>query len=155
MNGCSRIGPVSVTTTPGSMVDTQGIDLGLNYYLTDQWIFDASYSWFDFDVKERLLGDQLLPNAPEHKASAGLTFNAARFGASLKYRWVEGFPWAAGIFIGEVPTYDVVDLGVSYRFTDKLEVGVDVSNLLDDEQYQSFGGDLLTRRALGHVSFSW
>ncbi|MEA2560905.1 MAG: iron complex outerrane recepter protein [Acidobacteriota bacterium] len=137
------------------LVDTQGVDVAFNYYITNGWVADFNYSWFDFEVKSSQLGDQLLPNAPENKASAGLSYNGDRFGASVKYRWVEEFPWAAGVFVGFVPSYDVVDLGMSYRFTDSLEVGVDVSNLFDEEQFQTFGGDLVTRRALGHVAFSW
>jgi outer membrane receptor for ferrienterochelin and colicins len=136
-------------------VDTQGIDVGLNFYVNDRWLVDASYSWFDFDVKRKLGGDQLIPNAPENKYTFGVSYNGDRLGTSLKYRWVEGFPWAAGIFVGEVPSYDVVDLGATYRLTDHVELGLDVSNLLDDEHYQSFGGDLLSRRALGNVRLSW
>lgn len=136
-------------------VDTQGVDIALNYYITGSWIADFSYSWFDFEVKERQLGDQLLPNAPENKLSAGLAYHGEKFGSSLKYRWVEGFDWAAGVFVGEVPSYDVVDLGVSYRITDNLTVGADISNVLDEEDYQAFGGDIVTRRALGHIAFRW
>jgi iron complex outermembrane receptor protein len=136
-------------------VDTQGVDVGLNYYANDHWLVDFSYSWFDFKVKEKALGDQLLPNAPENKLSAGLTYTGDRFGTSVKYRWVDGFPWAAGVFVGEVPSYGVVDLGLSYKVNSNFSFGVDVSNLLDKEHYQSFGGDLLQRRALGNVTFSW
>ena len=57
--------------------------------------------------------------------------------------------------MGDVPSYDVVDLGLGYDINDNWQVGVDVSNLLDDEHYQAFGGDLLSRRALGHVTFTW
>jgi outer membrane receptor for ferrienterochelin and colicins len=136
-------------------VDTQGVDLGVNYYITGSWIADFSYSWFDFEVKERQLGDQLLPNAPENKLSAGLAYHGERFGASVKYRWVDDFAWAAGVFVGFVPSYDVVDLGFSYKITDNLQVGLDVSNALDSEDFQTFGGDIVTRRALGHIAFRW
>lgn len=137
------------------IVDTQGVDLGLNYYLARGWVADFSYSWFDFEVKAAQLGDRLLPNAPENKLSAGLAYTGGRFGASVKYRWVDDFDWAAGVFVGFVPSYDLIDVGASYRITDNLEVGLDVSNLLDDENFQAFGGDLVTRRALGHVAFRW
>jgi iron complex outermembrane receptor protein len=136
-------------------VDTQGVDVALNYYITGSWIADLSYSWFDFEVKEKQIGDQLLPNAPENKLSAGLSYHGERFGAMLKYRWVDDFDWAAGVFVGFVPSYDVVDLGLSYRITDNLQVGLDVSNVLDEDNYQAFGGDIVTRRALGNISFSW
>jgi len=136
-------------------VDTQGVDVGLNYYVTGSWIVDFSYSWFDFEVKEKQLGDQLLPNGPENKLSAGLSYNGGRFGASAKYRWVDAFDWAAGVFVGKVPSYDSVDLGASYRITDNVELGLDVSNALDSKDYQAFGGDIVRRRTLAHVGFRW
>ncbi len=134
-------------------VDTQGIDVGLNYYVTGSWIADFSYSWFDFEVKEKQLGDQLLPNAPEHKLSAGLTYHGERFGAVAKYRWVDDFAWAAGVFVGNVPSYDILDLGASYKLTENIELGLDINNALDSKDFQAFGGDLVRRRALGHIAF--
>ena len=136
-------------------VDTEGIDLALNYYVSSQWTVDFSYSWFDFEVKEQALGDQLLPNSPENKWNAGLTYNGSKLGASVKYRWVDDFRWAAGVFVGDVPSYDLVDLSANYRLNDYFAFGVDISNLFDDEHFQTFGGDLLARRALGHVTFNW
>jgi outer membrane receptor for ferrienterochelin and colicins len=141
--------------TNAGEVDTQGIDVGLNYYVTDQWLVDFSYSWFDFDVKSQFQGDRLLPNAPENKFALGLSYTGSRFSSSLKYRWTDDFPWAAGIFVGDIPSYDVVDLGLSYEINDHWQVGVDISNLLDDEHFQTFGGDVLSRRALGSVAYSW
>jgi len=136
-------------------VDTQGVDLGINFYASNHWLFDASYSWFDFKVKSQLAGDRLLPNAPENKLSAGVTYTGERLSTAVKYRWVDGFPWAAGVFVGDVPSYNLVDLSAGYKLTDHFAVGVDVSNLFDKKHWQSWGGDLLKRRALGHVAFSW
>ena len=81
-------------------VDTEGADIAFNYYIVDGWVADFSYSWFDFEVKEQLLGDVLLPNAPESKLSAGLAYNGDRFGASVKYRWVDDFPANSGVYVG-------------------------------------------------------
>ena len=136
-------------------VDTEGVDVAFNYYITNHWVADFNYSWFDFEVKERNERDQLLPNAPENKASAGLAYNGHRWSGSVKYRWVDDFPWAAGVFVGQIPSYDLVDLGFSFRVNDNWSLGVDVSNLLDDEHWESFGGDLISRRALANVAFSW
>ncbi len=136
-------------------VDTQGVDVSFNYYATNRWLADFNYSWFDFEVKEKNERDQLLPNAPENKASAGVTYNGDRWTGSLKYRWVDDFPWAAGVFVGDVPSYSLVDLGVIFKINDNWQVGLDASNLLDEEHWESFGGDLLSRRALANVSFSW
>ncbi len=137
------------------VVDTQGIDVAVNYYLSDRVLTDFSYSWFDFKIKSKNERDQLLPNGPENKASGGLSYRGDQWNGTMKVRWVDGFPWAAGVFVGNVPSYTLVDLGLSYRLSNNWLIGVDVSNLLDKEHYESFGGDLLTRRALGHVSYSW
>ena len=48
-----------------------------------------------------------------------------------------------------------MDLGLLFDLTPSWKLGVDVSNLLDKEHWESFGGDLLSRRALAHVSYTW
>ena len=141
--------------TNAGVVDTQGVELAMNYYMTNNWILDANYAWFDFDVQEQQFGDELFPNAPEHKYNLGVTYRADRFDASVKYRWVDDFYWAAGIFKGQVDSYDVVNVSGNYKFTDNIALGATVSNLLDSNHYESFGGDLLARRALAFVSLGW
>ena len=136
-------------------VETHGVDVALHYSFLERWLLDVSYSWFDFDVREQALGDQLLPNAPEHKATAGLSYSHGRTSAAIAYRWVDDFSWAAGSYTGPVPSYGVADLSASYRLSDRWEIGLNVANLFDHEHWQSFGGDLLRRRALGSVAFRW
>jgi outer membrane receptor protein involved in Fe transport len=135
--------------------DTQGIDFGLNYYITNAWNVSANYSWFDFELKDVQLGDLVEPNAPENHASLGLGYIGDRFDFSVGFRWVDGFRWAAGVFVGDVPSYEVVDVGANFKINDHVRLGVNVSNVLDDEHYQSFGGDIIQRRALGNVTFTW
>ena len=136
-------------------VDTQGAEIAFNYYITNTWVADFNYSFFDFDVKNAAVGDQLLPNAPENKFNLGLGYRGAKLDAKIAYRWVDEFPWAAGIFVGTVPQYDVVNVGANYRITPTFGFGVDVSNVLDNEHYEAFGGDVLARRALGFVTVNW
>lgn len=136
-------------------VDTQGFEIAANYYLTNSWVVDFNYSWFDFDVKEQALGDVLLPNAPEHKFNAGVGYRGARLDASLKYRWVDDFFWAAGVFQGDVPSYDVVNVAANYQLFDNVSLGVNVSNALNNKHWETFGGDILERRALAFVGFTW
>ena len=135
--------------------DTQGIDFGLNYYLNNNWNVSANYSWFDFELKDVQLGDLVEPNAPENHASLGVAYVGDRFDFSTSFRWVDSFRWAAGVFVGDVPSYELVDVGANYKITDHVRVGLNISNALDKEHYQSFGGDLISRRALGNVTFTW
>lgn len=141
--------------TNAGEVDTQGGEIAINYYVTNHWLIDANFSLFDFDVKSAAVGDRLLPNAPETKYNIGLGWRGDRFDAKATYRWVDEFDWAAGIFVGHIPQYDVINVNANYKITDNLGFGVDVSNALDDEHYESFGGDLMSRRALGFVSVNW
>jgi len=138
-------------------VETQGIEAGLNHYFAEDWVFEATYTWFDFDVnpEDELRADPLAPNAPENKGSVGVSYLGDVFDVSLKGRFVEGFEWRAGVFQGNVPSYQVVNLTANWHVTPSWTVGLDVSNLLDDEHYQAFGGDILERRALAHVRYSW
>ena len=141
--------------TNAGEVDTRGGEIALNYYLTNNWIIDANYSHFDFEVKDQRRGDQLLPNAPENKYNLGVGFRGSKLDARVSYRWVEEFDWAAGVFVGTVPEYDVVNLSANYRLSEMLRFGIDISNLLDEEHYETFGGDILSRRALGFVGVAW
>ncbi len=145
----------AVTYTNFGDVDTQGVEVGLNTYLADDWTLNLTYNWFDFDVKEQLEQDPLLANAPENQYGVAVSYIGEAFDASLKFRHVDGFDWAAGVFRGEIESYDLVDFNASYQINDRVEVGINISNLLDEDHYQIFGGDLIERRALGHVAFSW
>jgi len=66
----------------------------------------------------------------------------------------DSFPWQAGIYVGPVASYGVLDVNGTYRLTKDITVGADVANLLNDDHYEAFGGDLLGRRALVHVTYS-
>jgi outer membrane receptor for ferrienterochelin and colicins len=146
---------IVLSYTNAGKVETQGAEIGFNYYLTDHWLLDANYSWFDFEVKEQTaLGDVLLPNAPETKFNLGVSYRTPLFDVGLKYRSVDAFDWAAGIFVGPVPSYDVVNLTGSYRFG-SFTFGINISNAADNEHWESFGGDILERRALGYLSYQW
>lgn len=135
-------------------VTTEGVELALHVSL-DHWRFNLNYSSFHFDIREEAPENPLSPNAPENQVSLRLGYVADRFDAALQYRWVDGFPWSSGFFIGFVPTYEVTDLNVNYLLNDRFKVGFFVTNLLDDEHYEVFGGDLIGRRALAYLSLSW
>ncbi len=148
---------VGASYTNFGEVDTQGVDLGLNYYIDDRWTFNLSYSWFDFDIvnPQPGLSQLLLPNSPENKASAGIAYIADRWDFSFSGRWVEDFLWAVGPFQGPVPSYETFDLNGNYDINENVRIGIQVSNLFDNEHWESFGGDVLERRALANVLFSW
>lgn len=146
---------IVVSYANAGSAESQGVDLGLNWYVTPQWNVSASYSWFDFEVISQQLGDRLLPNSPENSYSVGVAYAGDSFDIGVTGRFVEAFDWAAGVFQGPIPSYEVFNLSANYHFNDHWSIGLNVANMLDDEHYEAFGGDLLGRRALGSVKFGW
>ena len=147
---------IVLSYTNAGEVETQGAEIAVNLYLTNSLLMDFNYSWFDFKVQETSVatGDRLLPNAPEGKFNVGLAYRTPAWDAAIKYRSVDAFDWAAGIFVGPIPSYEVINLNGNYRFG-AVTFGINVSNALDDNHYESFGGDILERRALGYISYEW
>jgi len=154
-DGTPMLGVASYTNF--GEVDTQGVDFGLDWYLTPEWTIGLSYSWFDFEIQDSAPGlDRLLlPNSPENKYSVSVAYATPRWDFSVAYRWSEEFRWVVGPFQGQVPDYGTADVVANVRVTDHVALGLNVANALDDEHWESFGGDILGRRALGSVTFSW
>jgi iron complex outermembrane receptor protein len=165
---------VGRTYTNVGEVDTQGVDFGIQFFVTEALSIQASYSWFDFEILDNdvpedprcdlpignedrpiCIEDILLPNTPEHKGSLAVSYATPKWSVSMGGRWTEEFRWSAGVFQGPVPSYTTVDLTGSYSFNKLLTVGVNVANLFDNVNRQTFGGDLITRRALVNTTFRW
>lgn len=147
----------AVSYTNFGDVDTEGADIGVNYYVDDKWTVNFTYSSFDFTVNNPVPGFEniLQPNTPESKGSFGVSYVAPRWDFSASVRFVDGFRWAVGPFVGDVPSYKTADLGFNYQATDNVRLGLNVANAFDEEHWESFGGDILERRILGNATFSW
>ena len=123
--------------------------------LPSGWRLDVAYSWFDASVDVDSPETPLQPNTPAHQASAAVHYASERFDAGGRLRVVDGFDWVSGVFAGPVPSYAVVDLQARFPLRQHMTVGIDVANALDNDHYEVFGGDLLGRRALAHVTVDW
>ena len=154
-DGTPMLGVASYTNF--GQVDTQGVDLGFDWYVTPEWTIGVNYSWFDFEIQDSAPGlDRLLlPNSPENKYSVSVSYGNPRWDFSVGYRWSDEFRWVVGPFQGQVPSYGTADVVANVRVTDHVALGLNVANALDDNHWESFGGDILGRRALGSVTFSW
>ncbi len=137
--------------------DTQGLDLEVIWKLADGWRLDFGYSWLDYDIDSAPPGleDYLLPNAPENQATLGLEYVGSRFDGAVRYRWADDFRWGAGPWVGNVDSYSSADLFANVHITPNVALGANVANLLDDDQWQSFGGAMQGRRALGTLTLTW
>jgi outer membrane receptor protein involved in Fe transport len=136
-------------------VSSQGIEAAASGWLGTSWQYNLNYSWFYYSLNDPSARAEVHPDAPQHRAFASLTYHKSRFLADVRYRWNDTFYFASGEFTGQVPTYNVVDLGATYQLSPRWKVGANVSNLLNNEHYEIFGGDVIKCLALGYVSYSW
>ena len=135
-------------------VDETGTEVGVSFYPTNELRVTGNWTWYDFEVKEQQKGDILLPNAPKHKFALGATYRNLKDGyeIDLSARNVQPFRWAAGIFQGNIPAYTLVNLSGGYQISRNYRIGVTVSNLLDHDVYQLFGGSVIGRQAIGTIT---
>jgi outer membrane receptor protein involved in Fe transport len=136
-------------------VSSQGVEASASGWLGNSWQYDANYSWFYYSLNDAAARTEVHPNAPQHKGFASLGYRKPRFLADLRYRWVDSFDFASGLFHGPVPTYNLMDLGASYQLSPHWKVGLNASNVLNNRHYEEFGGDMLKRLCLGYVAYSW
>ncbi|HEX9657313.1 MAG TPA: TonB-dependent receptor [Bacteroidota bacterium] len=129
-------------------VNEYGAEVGINYYVTNHWQVNANYAFFEFEVKEQNANDILIPNAPRNKINGGVTYSDDDFSVGVTAKYVPAFDWAAGIYKGPIKPYTLINLNGTYALTPILDLGVNVTNLLDKSHYQIFGGSLIGRRAV-------
>jgi outer membrane receptor protein involved in Fe transport len=134
---------------------TQGLEIGTTTILPRQFRVEVSYTLFDYDLTLQAPDVPILPNTPRHQASFGLSYVAPWFDAAVRYRWTDGFEWLSGVYSGPVPAYSLIDVQGAYLITKRLRAGIDASNVFDNDHYEMFGGDLLGRRVLAHLTTSW
>ncbi len=146
---------VAISNRNYGKVDTQGVELGLYFAVAPGWMWTLNYNHFAFDVKEDVPDSPLVPNAPANQFSTGVSYSGAPLDAAVRFRWVDDFPWATGIFIGHVESYGIVDVNLGRQLNARWGVGLDIANVLDNDHYEVFGGDLLGRRALVNLTYAW
>lgn len=138
------------------LVHEAGIEFGANYYFSDELSVRGTFSYYSFEVLEQGINDVLLPNSPKYRTSGGILYShSAGHQLGLNIKYVPTFEWAAGIYRGMVPAYALIDLSGSYALTTRMTLNLNVSNLLDREHFQIFGGSLLGRRAFLIVSYGF
>ena len=134
-------------------VNEYGGELSINYHITDEILLGANYSYFKFEVKDQKVGDVLLPNAPKNKGNVSISYfgrNGLNF--TIRLKAVEEYPWAAGVFRGDIPGYGIVNVAGGYRVHENVHLGVTVTNVLDKEHFELFGGSVNGRRAVGSLA---
>lgn len=116
---------------PSGQTRRQGIDLGFRYQLTD-WLFaNADYTYTKARSIDDPEGENLIPLAPVHTGTGGISVKQNKYRGSLQVRYLgDRAANEDNSIVAE--GYTVVDLNASYDFKN-LTLGFAIENLLDVE----------------------
>jgi iron complex outermembrane receptor protein len=144
---------IVLSYTNAGRVTERGVEVGVGYQFTPEVRADASVTGFDFTVKSQQVGDQLLPNTPSKKATFSVTYAGQQgLDANVTVRLVDGYPWAAGVFQGYVPSSELVNLSAGYRVNNYFRIHATATDLFDQQRFQLYGGSVIGRRVLGGIT---
>lgn len=142
-----------------------GVDVSFDYFHNDKLSFFGNLSWVsdDFFDSTELEEDNedlaLSLNAPTMKGRIGAKYRAdSGLSANASLRVTDGFPIRSGPYVGDLPSYTMVDLGLSYDLSANvpgLTVGVGINNALNEEHREFIGAPLLGRMAIGRLTYSF
>ena len=159
----SRIKAYRYAANSSNQVTTQGANIGLNYYFANYFAINGNYSWNR--LNKTFEDDPIIPafNTPEHKYNIGFSGrdviwklgkgSVKNFGFNINYKWIEGFVFEGSPqFTGIIPSYDLLDAQVNWTIPKlDLTIKLGASNLLNNKQFQTYGGPRIGR--LAYISF--
>ena len=104
-------------------VDFVGADVGFEWHASSRTTLTGSYSHvskecFDFDGDGTCGSSRdIALNAPSNKGSIGLMYDNKVVGAFIggRMRFSDGFPMNSGVYVGQVESYQVLDLNMGYH----------------------------------------
>ena len=137
-------------------VQQYGLELGANYYFTDELKLTLNYTYYDAIINLDEDDPELLPNASPHRVNASITYDVPEeFDISLQVNHVEGYDWLAGINVGQIPSYTLLNLSAGYHILPNLELGLNIYNVFNQFHYQVFGGTPIPRLTTMRLNYNF
>jgi len=156
-NGLTRLpdGATAIVLSFGNAgtVDEWGVELGGSVALTRAFTLSASYTWYNSAIRHNVVGNVLSPNTPHNKGAMSLAY-AGRQGIDMGVdaRIMSGYHWTTGIWDGDVPASQIVNLNASYRISPHVRVYAYATDVFDQQRFQVYGGSVIGRRVLAGVT---
>lgn len=152
-----------VSANSSQTVNSQGVAVGLNYFFGKYYTLAANYSFNELVTQET---DNIVPafNTPRNKYNIGLSgrdipLNPGKLnlGFNLNYKWIEGFEFEGSPqFTGIIPSYNLLDAQVNLNLPkSNLTFKFGASNLLNNMQFQVYGGPRIGRMAYASVLYDF
>ncbi len=154
-------------------VDVRGVDVALDYLLTDSWTIEATYSNLSKNVFTKAPGasaaNPLAANTPKHRGT--LTFHYANEGRGLsgevRGRYTDAFDVNSGVYnsynVGTPIPYDrvetaaLVDAGVSYRlpFASNVRFSLNAQNVFNNYKATFIGVPVMGRFISSRLQYTF
>jgi iron complex outermembrane recepter protein len=152
-----------VSANSDQTVTSQGFALGLNYYFNKYYGLSGNYSFNELITQET---DNIVPafNTPRHKFNVGisgrdipLTGSEFNLGFNVNFKWIEGFIFEGSPqFTGLIPTYHLLDAQINATWPkNNLTLKLGASNVLNNMQFQTYGGPRIGRMATATVIYDF
>ncbi|MDA7744540.1 TonB-dependent receptor [bacterium] len=147
-----------------SIVQTQGMSAGINYFYAKKHAINANYSYNQLASGD---DDEIIPayNTPKNKYNVGISgrdiilpiLKIGRWGYSLNYRWVQGFEFEGSPqFSGVIESYGLLNAQVNYSIPKWfVTIKGGASNVLNNQVYQVYGGPRIGRLSYISLVFDW
>lgn len=159
----SNIDAYRIAANSDQTVNSQGFAIGLNYYFWRYYALNGNYSYNNLITQ---VDDDIVPafNTPKNKFNVGISgrdftlgSGVNTFGFNINYKWIEGFIFEGSPqFTGTIPTYDLLDAQVNYNLIKQnLAIKVGASNLLNNKQFQTYGGPRIGRMAYISLTYDF
>lgn len=140
-----------------------GMDLGLEYYFTQDISAFFNYSWVNRnEFEQRVVGFEdsaPLPtylNIPKNKFRVGVNYTPEKgIRGSLTYQHDDSYFASAGQFSGDTSPRNLVDASVGYRLDNGIAIDISATNLLNNKYRYLPNMPFIGRRALAKVTYSF
>lgn len=147
---------VGSTNQNAATAHTYGVEVSAHWNVTERWHLTSSYTWFEINANP---SSPMLTASPEQQAQLRSTLalpGNLEFNGALYY--VDRIQAPYGFGQTTIQDYLRLDLGLVWRPTKSLEVGVWGQNLMDDRhaEFTSYKTALITevpRSVLGKITW--
>ena len=140
--------PIVVGYLNYGVVDVNGLDASITYFINRSLSFDLHYSYLSIsDFLNPITNSKDPINAPKNKGGFKIQYEPRDkpYSFSLNFRHVDGFKWSSGIYFGQINSYNIFDLHADYEINDNLSAMLTLNNMLDHMHTEIQGGPQLGR----------
>ncbi len=135
-------------------ISLNGVDVHVTYYINRNWNLGGNYSYYskNFFARSATQSQNIVLNAPKHKFGAILNYKnpEAGFAGNLRMRFIDSFPVSSGVYVGEIKSYTILDLILTYDlpFSPNTRLTLSIQNLTDKNHQEIIGAPEIGRLAI-------